>query len=96
MTTLAHADPEVPPRMAPRLDDDLTQEAILAVLLTAHPAQRSIDELVREVAGSATTFAKRDRVNNGVRDLVGAGLVHRHGQFVFASRAAVRFAELSV
>jgi hypothetical protein len=39
-------------------------------------------------------FARRDAIDNAVRDLVGAGLVHRHGPFVFAARAAVRFDEL--
>jgi hypothetical protein len=81
---------------APHLQEDLTQQAILAILLSAHPAHRSVDELVRELAGSATGFVVRDRVNNGIRDLVGAGLAHRHGQFVFASRAAMRFDELRV
>jgi hypothetical protein len=36
----------------------------------------------------------RDVVENAIRDLVGAGPAHRHGAFVFATRAAVRFDEL--
>jgi hypothetical protein len=76
-------------------DEDLTQQAVLAVLLDAHPAQRSIEEIVRELVEDPAEFGERDRVENAVRDLVGAGLLHRHGPFVFATHAAVRLNELA-
>ena len=41
-------------------------------------------------------FSVRDAINNAIRDLVGAGLLHRHGTFVFATRAAVRFEQLRI
>jgi hypothetical protein len=74
--------------------EDLTASALLNVLLLAQPAQRSMDELVRELTECPDAFAERDRVENAIRDLVAAGLAHRHGDFVFATRAAVRFDEL--
>ena len=74
--------------------EDLTQRAVLAVLLEAHPAQRSVDEVVREMTDCPDEFAARDAVLNAIRDLAGAGLLHRHGPFVFATHAAVRFDEL--
>ena len=59
----------------PRLHEtDILQSAVLTILLDAYPAQRSEDELVRE--------------------LVGAGLAHRNGSFLFATQAAVRSEEL--
>jgi hypothetical protein len=67
---------------------------VLAVLLDAHPAQRSTEEIVRELVEDPDEFAARDRVENAIRDLVGAGLLHRHGPFVFATHAAVRLNEL--
>jgi hypothetical protein len=76
-------------------EEDLTQQAVLAVLLDAHPAQRSIEEIVRELVEDPAEFGERDRVENAVRDLVGAGLLHRHGPFVFATHAAVRLNELA-
>jgi hypothetical protein len=79
----------------PDHDDDLAQQAVLTILLDAHPAQRSTDELVREVTDRPDDFAERDRVANAIRDLVRAGLVHRNGPFLFLTRAAVRFDELS-
>ena len=79
----------------PRLTDhDQVQQAVLAILLDAHPAQLSIDELARELTDRPAEFGPRDAIENAVRDLVGAGLVHHHGPFVFPTRAAVRFDEL--
>jgi hypothetical protein len=75
-------------------DHDQVQQAALAILLDAHPAQLSVDELARELTDRPDEFGPRDAIENAVRDLVGAGLVHRHGTFVFATRAAVRFDEL--
>jgi hypothetical protein len=77
-------------------DEEQAEQAVLALLLDVHPALLSVDEVVRELTDRPDDFAPRDRVNNAVRDLVAAGLVHRHGAFVFASRAAVRFEELRI
>jgi hypothetical protein len=76
-------------------EDDLVQQAVLGTLLLAHPGQRSVEEIVRELtADQPDEFTPRDRVEIAIRDLVGAGLAHRHGPFVFATRAAVRADEL--
>jgi hypothetical protein len=75
-------------------DHDQVQQAALAILLDANPAQLAVDELVRELTDRPDEFGPRDAIENAVRDLVGAGLVHRHGPFVFPTRAAVRFDEL--
>ena len=80
----------------PARDEDLAQQAVLAVLLGAHPAQRSIEEVVREITDRPHEFAARDRIENAVRDLVGVGLAHRHGPFVFATHAAVRSDKLRI
>ena len=77
-------------------DEEQAEQAVLALLLDVHPAQLSTDEVVRELTDEPDEFALRDRVNNAVRDLAAAGLVHRHGAFVFASRAAVRFEDLRI
>jgi hypothetical protein len=84
------------PGVRPASDEEQAEQAVLALLLEVHPALLSVDEVVRELTDRADDFAPRDRVNNAVRDLVAAGLVHRHGAFVFASRAAVRFEELRI
>jgi hypothetical protein len=78
----------------PSHEEDLVQQAVLAILLDAHPAQRSTEEIVRELTDHPDEFGERDRIDNAIRDLVGAGLLHRHGPFVFATHAAVRLNEL--
>jgi hypothetical protein len=78
----------------PSHEEDLAQQAVLAIMLDAHPAQRSMDEIVRELTDRPDEFGERDRIENAIRDLVGAGLLHRHGPFVFATHAAVRLNEL--
>jgi hypothetical protein len=75
---------------------DALQEAVLGLLLLAHPGQRSVEEIVREATERPDEFAARDAVLNAIRDLAGAGLAHRRGAFVFATRAAVRFDELRI
>lgn len=86
----------MPTEHSPTWDGDRIEQAILAVLLEEHPAQRSIEEVVRELTDRPEDFAARDAIDNALRDLVAAGLLHRHGPFVFATRAAVRFDELSL
>jgi Fe2+ or Zn2+ uptake regulation protein len=76
--------------------EDMTQQAVLSILLEAHPGQRSIEEVVREMTDRPDEFPARDAINNALRDLVGTGLLHRHGPFVFATRAAVRFEQLRI
>jgi hypothetical protein len=50
----------------------------------------SVEELVRELG------APRIEVLDGIASLEGAGLIHRSGEFVFASRAAARFDRLDL
>jgi hypothetical protein len=75
-------------------EDDILQSAVLAILLDAYPAQRSEDELVRELTADPRDIAQGDAVQNAIRELVGAGLVHRSGSFVILTHAAVRSEEL--
>lgn len=77
-------------------EDDRTQQSVLGLLLLAHPGQRSIEEVIREESDPHDDAVARDRIENAIRDLVGAGLLHRNGSFVFATRAAVRADELTV
>jgi hypothetical protein len=84
------------PDAGPASDEEKAEQAVLALLLEVHPAHLSLDEVVRELTDRPDDFAPRDRVNNAVRDLVAAGLLHRHGAFLFATRAAVRFEDLRI
>ncbi|MEN3281460.1 MAG: hypothetical protein V7607_2600 [Solirubrobacteraceae bacterium] len=85
-----------PPELSRAERIDMTQQAVLSILLDAHPGLRSIEEVVCEMTDRPDELCARDEINNAIRDLVGAGLVHRHGAFLFATRAAVRFEELRI
>lgn len=75
-------------------EDAAIEAAALQQLLALHPAQITLEELVRELAGAEPGFAERDAIDRAVRDLVAAGLLHRHEAFVLPTRAALRFSEL--
>lgn len=85
---------ETEDRWTPAAEDAAAESAVLQQVLALHPAQVTVDELVREVAGESAGFAERDGVERAVRDLTGAGLLNRHDAFVVPTRAALRFNEL--
>lgn len=75
-------------------EDAVTESAVLQHLLSLHPTQITVAELIREIAADPQSFSQRDSIERAVRDLAGAGLVHRNAEFVLPSRAALRFNEL--
>jgi hypothetical protein len=75
-------------------EDAKIEAAVLRQLLVLHPIQLTLDEVVREIAGEDEGFALKDAVERAVRELGAAGLVHRSGEVVMPSRAALRFEEL--
>jgi hypothetical protein len=87
---LEPAMPARPPTHSPADDDRRWQQAALGALLDAYPAALHVDELARELDVAASA----DPLDRAVRDLAGAGLLHRHGPFVLPTRAAVHAAAL--
>jgi hypothetical protein len=87
------------PNRAPTPDDPNTlTRAILSLLVATEPTLWSTDELAREMqpaAGAATGITNDHEVQTAIDILRGAGLVHTHGTYAFATRAAVRAAELA-
>ena len=67
------------------LDD---ARVLLAILLDEPTTHFSTAELAVELGWPA------ERVEDALAEVVRSGLAHRHGQFAFASRAAVRCREL--
>jgi hypothetical protein len=78
----------------PAAEDAATESAVLQQLLELHPLRVTLAELIRELAGESPDFAERDAIERAVRDLTGAGLLHRHGGLLAPTRAALRFSEL--
>lgn len=79
---------------SPSAQDTTIEAAVLRQLLALHPIQLTIGELAREIGGQAADFAQTDAVERAVRELEAAGLVHRNGDVVIPSRAALRLDEL--
>jgi len=75
-------------------EDAATESAVLMRVLELHPAQVTVAELVRDLGGERPSFAERDAIERAVRDLAGAGLLHRHEEFALPTRAALRFSQL--
>jgi hypothetical protein len=85
---------EIDDSWTPAAEDAATESAVLQQVLDFHPVQVTVAELVREIGGESPGFAERDAIERAVRDLAGAGLLHRHGAFVLPTRAALRFSQL--
>ena len=75
-------------------EDAKIEAAVLRQLIVLHPIQLTLDEVVREVAGEDEGFATRDTVERALHELGAAGLVHRSGEVMMPSRAALRCEEL--
>jgi hypothetical protein len=78
----------------PSDEDGALEAAVLRQLLALHPVQLTLAELIREIAGEGAGYALEDAVERAVRDLAAAGLLHRHGDVIRPSRAALRFDQL--
>jgi hypothetical protein len=80
----------------PAQEDRDTQGAVLAHLLYLHPAQLTVEEIVREIATDPEEFGDRDQIERAVRDLTRVGLLHRNGRFVMPALPAVHFDGLEI
>ncbi len=75
-------------------EDESVEAAVLQQLLELHPTRLTLAELARELGGGHSGFAEHDAVQRAVRDLSAVGLLHRGGDFVEPTRAALRFSDL--
>jgi hypothetical protein len=72
--------------------EDIKDRArVLREVLDLYPETLTLDELVRELTVDSVEFQERDRVQRAVRDLIAGGLIHRVGDLVLPTRAAVNF-----
>lgn len=82
--------------VTPAESHDQTQREVLGFLLGDRDQSRcKIEEICRAVTGGANDWAKDDDVQNAIRDLAGAGLVHlEEDEFVSPTRAARYYCNL--
>ena len=76
-------------------EDVRVESALIQRVLDLHPTRMTADELVRDLAGEDAGFAARDAVERAIRELTGAGLLHRTDDgLITPTRAALHFGEL--
>jgi len=76
-------------------EDARVESALLQRVLDLHPTRVTGDELVRDLAGEDPDFGARDGVERAIRELTGAGLLHRTDDgLVTPTRAAIHFGRL--
>jgi predicted transcriptional regulator len=87
-------DDKEPRAQTTAAEDESDQQAVLALLIAEHPTLLTVADLIREIAADKADFMETDRVERAVRDLGGVGLIHREGETVRPTRAALRFDQL--
>jgi hypothetical protein len=75
------------PATEPGDPSEALAQAILGLLIDDHPGLWSLAELDRSLTPSTAPPAAY-RTEDAVEQLYAAGLIHRTGEFVFATRAA--------
>lgn len=88
------SDDKAPRAQTTAAEDERDQRAVLALLIAEHPTQLTVTDLLREMAPDKADFTETDRIERAVRDLGGAGLIHREGDTVRPTRAALRLDQL--
>jgi hypothetical protein len=79
------------PNPAPTIGsaEDAFDEALLGLLIHDHPGLWSIAELTRSLTSSAQGYdPPTHETEDAIERLHAAGLIHRIGSFVFATRSA--------
>ena len=69
--------------------DGYYEEAVLRHVLAEQPTILRLCDLVRELARDPREFGDRDAVKRAVRELIKVGLLHRQGEVVLPTPAAV-------
>jgi hypothetical protein len=71
-----------------------TEHAVLDFLIGEHPDQLTYAEVMLAL-NDRDEWDRRDAVEVAVRELVGAGLLRRNGDFITPTRAALYFERLA-
>jgi hypothetical protein len=73
------------------VQDGRNRAEVIREVLGIYPETMTLDELIRELTVASAEFSEQDRIQRAVRDLIAGGLLHRNGDVVLPTRAAVNF-----
>jgi hypothetical protein len=76
--------------------DKRTERTVLALLLDEHPTRLTMDELTLVLHADPERGDPEDAATRAVRELVGAGVIHRDGRFLSPTRATLYIAALEM
>jgi hypothetical protein len=77
-------------RAATTAERDAREECrVLREVLSIYPESLTEEELIRELTSGSSEFSDKDAVGVAVLELVGCGLLRRHGEYVLPTRPAV-------
>jgi hypothetical protein len=74
---------------APYEEDAVYEQAVLSHVLLSQPTVLRLCDLIREVKPGIGTSDQQEAVERAVRELVNVGLLHRQGECVLPTPAAV-------
>lgn len=83
-----------PTLLCPGSEASKIEAAVLMLLLALHPAQLTFAELTLEIGVREGRHGATAAVEQAVGGLVASGLLHRHGDFLLPTRAALRCDQL--
>jgi len=70
------------------------EDAVLSLLLDEHPTRMTLDEITLVLNGEPRLTDPADAAEQAVYRLASFGLIHRDGQLLSPTRAALRFERL--
>jgi hypothetical protein len=76
--------------------DANVEQAVLAFLLAEHPLRPTVPEVLLALGVEEGDFPREDSLKRAIRELRGAGLLHRHDGFLAPTRAALYFDALEM
>lgn len=71
------------------LPDDSYEQIVLRHIFNWQPTALRLCDLVRELSADPRNFGAQDAVSRAVRDLIKVGLLHRQGECILPTPAAV-------
>lgn len=81
-------------QITPGDDDRRAQGLVFLYVTEIYPGLAQYGDMVRELTSGSEDYKERDRIERAVTELIGVGLLHRHGDLIIPTRACLRAYEV--